>query len=198
MTTGGATPKSTTGSPRFGGVSAHRRRANDVTVASTDSDEHQHPQQQQQENNNQNINDCIAEAAVDCFSSCTTTTTTTTTQNHHHNHNGNVLHRKGSVEVRNYGKLGRSLRRTLLGFLIVVVGFSVFVKFSYMTGGGGLVSEMEEATVSRSWSNAQMLMLRDYKGDVIKAQSVVADVDSFSMPNKILDKSPHNPVSLLF
>ncbi|XP_035844688.1 O-fucosyltransferase 28 [Helianthus annuus] len=194
MTTGGATPKSTTGSPRFGGVSAHRRRANDVTVASTDSDEHQHPQQQQQqENNNQNINDCIAEAAVDCFSSCTTTTTTTT-QNHHHNHNGNVPHRKGSVEVRNYGKLGRSLRRTLLGFLIVVVGFSVFVKFSYMTGGGGLVSEMEEATVSRSWSNAQMLMLRDYKGDVIKAQNVVADVDSFSMPDKILDKSPHNPV----
>ncbi|KAD3068348.1 hypothetical protein R6Q59_017737 [Mikania micrantha] len=162
MTTGGATPKSTTGSPRFGGVSAHRRRAND---AASDAVGHQQPPQKEAV---QNINDCIAEAAVDCFRCC----------NSNSSNNNNVLHR----EVRNHGKLGRSLRRTLLGFLIILVGFSVFVRFSYMTGGG-LVSEMEEATVSRSWSNAKMLITRDYKTDVMKAQGDIS-VSSI-MPNKI-------------
>ncbi|XP_076955066.1 O-fucosyltransferase 28-like [Bidens hawaiensis] len=183
MTTGGATPKSTTGSPRFGGVSAHRRHA---TVASTDSDTTGHqPPQQQEKQPLQNINDCITQAAVDCFGTCTSTCQT-------HNINNNI--RKGVVEVRNYGKLGRNLRRTLLGFLIILVGFSVFVRFSYMPGGGGFVSEMEEAAVSRSWSNANMLMLRDYKNDGMR---VVADIDSFStssVPQKFLQHSFNIPV----
>lgn len=102
------------------------------------------------------------------------------------------------MEVRNYGKLGRNLRRTLLGFLIILVGFSVFVRFSYMPGGGGFVSEMEEAAVSRSWSNANMLMLRDYKNDGMR---VVADIDSFStssVPKKFLQHSFNIPVSIEF
>ncbi|KAK9055502.1 hypothetical protein SSX86_026585 [Deinandra increscens subsp. villosa] len=187
MTTGGPTPKSTTGSPRFGGVSAHRRRANDVTVSSTDSDAVNQQQQPQQQDKQlvQNIDDCITEAAVDCFGSCT--------ENHHHNNNNfnnnNLLHR----EARYYGKLGRNLRRTLLGFLIIVVGFSVFVRFSYMSAGG-LVSEMEEAAVSRSWSNAKMLMLRDYKRDVMKAEGDVDSFSSSSMPKMLLENSLSNPV----
>lgn len=197
MTTGGATPVSTTGSPRFGGVSAHRRRA-DVTAASNDTDvvnsimghiQYHH-------NHHHHNNDCC-ETTVDCFGSCCCNTATTTTSQHvnHHstniNNNNLVLSRKGTVEIRNYGKLGKNLRRTLLGFLVVLVGFSVFVKFSYMANGP--VAEMEAEVVGRSWSNAQMLILRDYKSDVIKAQRVLADIDSFSssnsMPKRVLEKS---------
>nr|XP_043618757.1 O-fucosyltransferase 28-like [Erigeron canadensis] len=194
MTTGGATPVTTTGSPRFGGVSAHRRRGDVTTTASTEPDSvnimghhhHQHLQQDKHLQHHQNINDCIAEAAVDCFGSCNTT-------NHHHHHNLLINHTNN--HIRNYGKLGKNLRRTLLGFLIVLVGFSVFVKFSYMAGGGP-VAEMEAEAVARSWSNnAQMLILRDYKSDMmIKAQRVLSnDFDhhhSFSsMPKRVLEKS---------
>ncbi|CAH1432227.1 unnamed protein product [Lactuca virosa] len=208
MTTGGATPISTTGSPRFGGVSAHRRRGleqtNDVAAASTDSDAvnnnvigmgmghpihlHQQQQQQQEKHRHQNINDCIAEAAVDCFRSYTA--------NHiqvHHNSNNNNVNRKGSIEVRNYGKLGNNLRRTVLGILILLVGLSVFVKFSYMAVTN--VAEMEVEVVGRRASNAQMLILRDYKRDIIKAQRALADIVSStsSMPKRVYEKSLYNP-----
>ncbi|GKD89283.1 hypothetical protein Tco_1364790, partial [Tanacetum coccineum] len=57
----------------------------------------------------------------------------------------------------------------------------------------GPVAEMEAEVVGRRWSNAQTLILRDYKSDVIKAQRVLADIDSFSssnsMPKRVLEKS---------
>lgn len=204
MTTGGATPKSTTGSPRFGGVSAHRRRGleqtNDVAAASTDSDAvntlgyplHLHQHQQQEKHRHQNINDCITEAAVDCFRSYTTSHH----QVHHNtNNNNNNLNRKGSVESRNYGKLGNNLRRTVLGILILLVGISVFVKFSYMAVSN--VAEMEVEVIGRRGSsNTHMLILRDYKRDIMKAQRALADIVSStsSLPKRVLEKSLDNPV----
>ncbi|XP_071720619.1 O-fucosyltransferase 28-like [Rutidosis leptorrhynchoides] len=195
MTTGGPTPTSTTGSsPRFGGVSAHRRRANDVTMADVIIPPHNHQEKHQQQPQ-KNINDSIAEAAVDCFGSCCNTI-------HSHNHNlQNIVNiNMNHHQVRNYGRIGKNLRRTLLGFLIVVVGFSVFVKFAYMNGGGP-VAEIEAEVVGRSWSNAkQMLILRDYYKSTDHAQKVLADeFDSFSsttssssMPKRVLEKSLYN------
>ncbi|KAL4571703.1 hypothetical protein LXL04_018467 [Taraxacum kok-saghyz] len=211
MTTGGATPQSTTGSPRFGGVSAHRRRVleqtTDVAAASTDSDAvntmghplphphplHLHQHQQPEKHRHQNINDCIAEAAVDCFRSYTAIH-----QQSHHHHSiitNNNLNRKGSIEICNYGKVRYNLRRTVLGILILLVGLSVFVKFSYMATSS--VAAMEEEVVGRRrGSNSQMLILRDYKRDIIKAQRALADIVSStsSMPKRVYEKSHYNPV----
>ncbi|KAD5317478.1 hypothetical protein E3N88_17424 [Mikania micrantha] len=128
MTTGGATPTS----PRFGGVSAHRRRANDVTAASPDFDlVNSLEEQQEQGCQLLDINGCLKEAAVDCFcfGSCMTSC-----QNLHH-HDCNLLHRKLSVEMGGYGKLGRNFLRTLLGCLIIVVGLSVFVRMACTASG---------------------------------------------------------------
>lgn len=196
MTTGGATPKTTTGSPRFGGVSAHRRRGveptTDVAAVSTDSDV-VNTMGQEKHQHHQNINDCLVEASVDCFGSCNNNTATATSSHHHH-----LLHRKGSAEIHNCGTLGRNLKRTLLGILIVLVGFSAFVKFSYM--GGSRVAELEAeaaAVVGRRSSKDQMLILRDYKQEVLKAQRVLADIDSSSassMPIRILEKSLDVPI----
>ncbi|XP_024964455.1 O-fucosyltransferase 28-like [Cynara cardunculus var. scolymus] len=160
MTTGGATPKTTTGSPRFGGVSAHRRRGvepttTDVSPASSTDSDAINTMGQEKHLQHQNINDCLVEASVDCF--------------------------------------GKNLKRTLLGILIVLVGFSAFVKFSYM--GGSRVAEIE--AVRRRSSNDQMLVLRDYKQQVLKAQRVLADIDSSSassMPIRILEKSLDVPI----
>ncbi|KAJ0566736.1 putative GDP-fucose protein O-fucosyltransferase [Helianthus annuus] len=180
MTTGGSTP----GSPRFGGVSAHRRRANDVTAAEFDimGQQHQHQQDYIQSDHLQ--------AAVDLFSTCTITS-----QNLHHNNNINNNNNNNFLSRKKF--LGRNLRRTLLGFLIIVVGFSVFLRVTY-TAGGGPLAEMEEEAVSRSWSNAHTLVLRDYTSHVMKAQRVLADIDSSSsssMPKRVLEKSlDDNPV----
>ncbi|XP_076908623.1 O-fucosyltransferase 19-like [Bidens hawaiensis] len=158
MTTGGATP----GSPRFGGVSAHRRHANDVVTMEQ--------QQQKQENTNDGLGSCI-------------------TICHHNNINNINVNNLLQKEVRiNYGKFGRNLRRMLLGFLIVVVGFSVFVRVTY----NETEVEMEEEAVSRSWSNAQMLILRDYKSGMMNAQRVLAGIDSISsssLSKRVLHKS---------
>ncbi|KAL8208526.1 hypothetical protein R6Q57_007938 [Mikania cordata] len=190
MTTGGATPTS----PRFGGVSAHRRRANDATAASPDFDSVNTLEQQQQSCQLQNINDCLTEAAVDCFcfGSCMTSC-----QNLNHR-DCNLLHRKLSVEMGGYGKLGRNFIRTLLGCLIIVVGLSVFVRMACTASGEGPLAEIEEAVVSRSWSKTEGLILRDYKSGVIKVQRVLAETDSFSsssMPKRVLEKLIDDPVS---
>lgn len=184
MSTGAVTP----GNPTFGSVHAHRRRPNDVTAA-IDADavhttgQHQHQQQEKQSyhyqpyNVNENINECITEAAVDCFG-------------------------KGLLEKRYYGKLGWNMRSMLLGFLIIFLGFSVFVRITY-PGGVGL-PEMEDE-VNRSSLNAKMLILRDYKSHVMmNAHRVLeADVDyvsSSSLPKRILEKSldDNNHVSLIY
>ncbi|XP_076958167.1 O-fucosyltransferase 28-like [Bidens hawaiensis] len=152
MTTGGANP----GSPRFGGVSAHRRRANDVVTM------------EQQENNNDGFGSCI-------------------TISHHNNNNNNInVNNLLQKEVRiNYGKFGRNLRRMLLGLLIIVVGFSVFVRVVTYNG-----TEVEMEMEVRS--NAQMLILRDYKSGMMNAQRVLAGIDyisSSSLSKRVLHKS---------
>ncbi|KAI7747492.1 hypothetical protein M8C21_025908 [Ambrosia artemisiifolia] len=178
MTTGGSTPVS----PRFGGVSAHRRRANDVTATEFDT------MGQQQQQPQYNILNHQLHATVDYFGSCTITS-----QNLHH-YDDIILNRKDIRNYYYYGKVGRNMRRTLIGFFIIMVGFSVFL---YTTAGGGPLAEMEEEAVNRSWSNAHMLILRDYKRDVMKAHRVLTDFDYFStssLPKRVLEKSLDNSV----
>ncbi|KAL4557955.1 hypothetical protein LXL04_036151 [Taraxacum kok-saghyz] len=181
MSTGGATTNPTVGSPRIGRQSTHRRRVPELMsdpVVPTTEPSTESP-------NGYQCNgylDYVSETTVDCLGCCTATC------HHHHHHNNYFFLRKGSPEKRILKSLrqGKKLGRTLFGFLIVLVVFTVFLKLAYMAG-----SHVAEA---EGGYNAGMFILRDYKRDAVKAQRVLSDIDS-SMPKRVFEKySKHDPV----
>ncbi|KAI3677495.1 hypothetical protein L6452_36759 [Arctium lappa] len=130
--------------------------------------------------------DYVSETTVICLGCCTTTC-------HHqrHRHNNYFFLRKGSAEKRIFKSLrvGKNLGRTLLGFLIVLVVFTVFLKLAYMAG-----SHVAETQAEHGGYNAGLFILRDYKRfHSIEAQRVLSDVHS-SMPMRVLEKYSNHPV----
>ncbi|KAL7585261.1 hypothetical protein Lser_V15G42698 [Lactuca serriola] len=176
MSTGGATTNPIAGSPRIGIQSTHRRRTPelmpDPVVPTIESPPTETP-------NGYQCNgylDYVSETTVNCLGCCTATC-----HHHHHHHNNYFFLRKGSPEKRILKSLrqGKNLGRTLFGFLIVLVVFTVFLKTAYMAG-----SHVAEA---EGGYNAGMFILRDYKRDSVKAQRVLSDIDS-SMPMRAFEK----------
>ncbi|KAI3750421.1 hypothetical protein L2E82_21056 [Cichorium intybus] len=179
MSTGCATSNPTAGSPRIGRQYTHRRRVpelmSEAVVPTIES-----PTESPNGGQCNGYLDYVSETTVNCLGCCTATC-------HHHHHNNHFFLRKGSPEKRILKSLrqGRNLGRTLFGLLIVLMGFTVFLKLAYMAG-----THMAEA---EGGYKAGMFILRDYKRDSVKAQRVLSDIDS-SMPMRVLEKYSKHPV----
>ncbi|KAK2972234.1 hypothetical protein RJ640_014292 [Escallonia rubra] len=202
MTTGGATTNSASGSPRLGVPTAHRRRVADLMSDPERATEGPVPSESAIDNegddvlNSNNVHHHFH-------------------YHHHYHHHHPVIRylllRKGVVPetwvlgIEDFGlrmctighslKTGKNMGRTLFGVLMVLVVLSVFVKFSFMMGGGGGGRHVEVGNGERYRREKGMLILQTFKDDEAKAQRVLSDVEASngggaSMPQRVLEKFP--------
>ncbi|KAJ9545344.1 hypothetical protein OSB04_025051 [Centaurea solstitialis] len=129
--------------------------------------------------------DYVSETTVNCLGCCCTTAAATC----HHHHRHHTLPRKGCSPEKRILKCLRVGKGTLLGLVVVLVVFTVFLKLAYMAG-----CHVAETQAAYGGDNAGVFILRDYKRHSVQAQRVLSDVHS-SMPVRVLEKySNHHPV----
>ncbi|GAA0162739.1 hypothetical protein LIER_18768 [Lithospermum erythrorhizon] len=183
MSTPVTTPTSTSSATIPPPATPHHRRAYDYERSSID---HLH-----QTTDHVSINTCNICSNAQC------TNDEYTCHNHHHVQHHPVikyilgrkkLPEKWFLTVNEFGlffdsimhflRLKRNMGRKVLGFLLVMVVFSVFLKFSIMMGGqvevNGKMSRRENA----------FLVLRNFKNDWSNAQRVMVDSQSSSSLQK--------------
>lgn len=182
MSTGGATTKSASGSPRIGGPTAHRRRVADLIMSDAEkpTDCTGYPIE------NDDYNDDTVEGVHGVAAA-----------GHHFHHPvirnlfmRKALQEKRVFEILNSLRLGNNLLRTVFGFLIVMVVVSVFLKFSFFMG-----SQVEvNGNYSTTKKNVGLVIPRMIKDDGGKAERMLAGLEESStgsaMPKRVLEKYP--------